>query len=155
MNRSDDSLKEELEKHLDENVQLQEQLARKNTDLHQIHSEWDKHNFFKSFFYIVLQEACKWLIYFISKRKCHLLVLDMYKVLDSCYIVFIVLFFSQADSVANGQRERRVSCERAGGSAGRTTGGAEKRDRQQSWCRHNTHGDHHTRYTLTLQMTVC
>lgn len=39
MNRSDDSLKEELEKHLDENVQLQEQLARKNTELHQIHSE--------------------------------------------------------------------------------------------------------------------
>lgn len=37
--RSDDSIKEELEKHLDENVQLQEQLARKNTELHQIHSE--------------------------------------------------------------------------------------------------------------------
>ncbi|XP_051574712.1 cingulin-like [Myxocyprinus asiaticus] len=37
--RSDDSLKEELEKSLDENVQLQEQLGRKNTKLHQIHSE--------------------------------------------------------------------------------------------------------------------
>uniref|UniRef100_A0A673JDU8 Cingulin n=1 Tax=Sinocyclocheilus rhinocerous TaxID=307959 RepID=A0A673JDU8_9TELE len=39
VNRSDDSLKEELEKCLDENVQLQEQLGRKNTELHQTHSE--------------------------------------------------------------------------------------------------------------------
>ncbi|XP_057196519.1 cingulin [Triplophysa rosa] len=39
VNRADGSLNEELEKHLDENVQLQEQLARKNTELHQIHSE--------------------------------------------------------------------------------------------------------------------
>ncbi|XP_051999270.1 cingulin-like [Xyrauchen texanus] len=39
VNRSDDSVKEELEKSLDENVQLQEQLGRKNTELHQIHSE--------------------------------------------------------------------------------------------------------------------
>uniref|UniRef100_A0A672QRC4 Cingulin n=1 Tax=Sinocyclocheilus grahami TaxID=75366 RepID=A0A672QRC4_SINGR len=39
VNRSDDSLKEELEKCLDENVQLQEHLGRKNTELHQTHSE--------------------------------------------------------------------------------------------------------------------
>uniref|UniRef100_A0A8C1SI15 Cingulin n=1 Tax=Cyprinus carpio TaxID=7962 RepID=A0A8C1SI15_CYPCA len=39
VNKSDDSLKEELEKCLDENVQLQEQLGRKNTELHQTHSE--------------------------------------------------------------------------------------------------------------------
>ncbi|XP_058603760.1 cingulin isoform X1 [Onychostoma macrolepis] len=39
VNRSDDSLKEELEECLDENVQLQEQLGRKNTELHQTHSE--------------------------------------------------------------------------------------------------------------------
>ncbi|XP_052473643.1 cingulin [Carassius gibelio] len=39
VNRSDDSLKEELEKCLDQNVQLQEQLGRKNTELHQTHSE--------------------------------------------------------------------------------------------------------------------
>ncbi|XP_051576505.1 cingulin-like [Myxocyprinus asiaticus] len=39
VSRSDDSLKEELEKSLDENIQLQEQLGRKNTELHQIHSE--------------------------------------------------------------------------------------------------------------------
>lgn len=36
---SSDDLKEELEKCLDENVQLQEQLGRKNTELHQSHSE--------------------------------------------------------------------------------------------------------------------
>jgi len=34
-----DDLKEELEKCLDENVLLQEQLGRKNTELHHIHSE--------------------------------------------------------------------------------------------------------------------
>uniref|UniRef100_A0A8C0Y5Z7 Cingulin n=1 Tax=Cyprinus carpio carpio TaxID=630221 RepID=A0A8C0Y5Z7_CYPCA len=39
VNKSDDSLKEELEKYLDENVLLQEQLGRKNTELHQTHSE--------------------------------------------------------------------------------------------------------------------
>uniref|UniRef100_A0A8C0Y7C2 Cingulin n=1 Tax=Cyprinus carpio carpio TaxID=630221 RepID=A0A8C0Y7C2_CYPCA len=39
VNKFDDSLKEELEKCLDENVQLQEQLGRKNTELHQTHSE--------------------------------------------------------------------------------------------------------------------
>lgn len=37
--RSDDSLKHELEKCLDENIQLQEQLGRKNTELHQTHSD--------------------------------------------------------------------------------------------------------------------
>ncbi|TRY82754.1 hypothetical protein DNTS_020634 [Danionella cerebrum] len=39
VSRSDDSLKEELEKSLDANVQLQEQLGQKSTALHQIHSE--------------------------------------------------------------------------------------------------------------------
>ncbi|XP_051722118.1 cingulin [Ctenopharyngodon idella] len=38
VSRSDD-LKEELEKCLDENIQLQEQLGRKSTELHQSHSE--------------------------------------------------------------------------------------------------------------------
>lgn len=39
VSRPDDSLKEELEKRLDDNVQLQEQLGRKSTELHQMHSE--------------------------------------------------------------------------------------------------------------------